>query len=55
VGDHSERFLLRTYLRKNYRDEGLYSGEEADITEKEHLESARTGEVQIKELHRGEP
>jgi hypothetical protein len=33
---------LVNLLKKNYRDEGFYSGEEADLTDEEHSESTRT-------------
>jgi hypothetical protein len=46
---------LANLFKKNYRDEGFYSGEEVDLTDKENSESARTKEVQTEELCRGEP
>jgi hypothetical protein len=46
---------LANLFKKNYGDEGFYSGEEADLTDEEHSESARTEEVQTEELRRGEP
>jgi hypothetical protein len=46
---------LANLFNQNYEDEEFYSGEEADLTDKEHSKSARTEEVQTKELHRGEP
>jgi hypothetical protein len=42
---------LVNLFKKNYGYEGFYSGEEADLMEKEYSESARTKEVQTKELH----
>jgi hypothetical protein len=41
---------LMNLFNKNYRDKGLYSGEEADLTNKEHSESSR-----IEEPRREEP
>ena len=46
---------LANIFKKNYGDEGFYSGEEADLTDEEHSQSVRTKEVQTKELRRGEP
>jgi hypothetical protein len=45
---------LANLFKKNYGDEGFYSGEEVDLTDEEHSESARTEEVHTKELHQGE-
>jgi len=45
---------LANLFKQNYGDEGFYSGEEVDLTDEEHSESARTEEVQTEELHRGE-
>jgi hypothetical protein len=33
---------LENLFKKNYREEGLYIGEEVDITNEEHLEPTRT-------------
>jgi hypothetical protein len=41
---------LANLFKKNYRDEGFYSGEEAHLIDEEHSESART-----EEPHREEP
>jgi hypothetical protein len=41
---------LANLFKKNYGDEGFYSGEEADLTDEEHSESTRT-----EEPHREEP
>jgi hypothetical protein len=41
---------LANLFKKNYRDKGFYSGEEADLTDEEHSELART-----EEPHREEP
>jgi hypothetical protein len=46
---------LANLFKKNYGDEGFYSGEEADLTDKEHSESGRTKEVGSEELRQGEP
>jgi hypothetical protein len=46
---------LANLFKKNYGDEGFYSGEEADLTDEEHSEPAGTEEGKAKELHRGEP
>jgi hypothetical protein len=46
--------LLANLFKKNYEDEGFYSGEETDLTNEEHSKSTRTKEVQTDELHRGE-
>jgi hypothetical protein len=46
---------LANLFKKNYGDEGFYSGEEADLINKEHSKSARTKEVQTEELLQGEP
>jgi hypothetical protein len=37
-------------FKKNYGDEGFYSGEEADLTDEEHSEPAGTKEGKDKEL-----
>jgi hypothetical protein len=35
---------LVNLFKKNYGDEGFYSGEEADLTDREHSESTRKEE-----------
>jgi hypothetical protein len=40
---------LANLFKKNYRDEGFYSGEEANLTNKEHSESPRTEEPRREE------
>jgi hypothetical protein len=42
-------------FKKNYGDEGFYSGEEADLIEEEHSESAREKEGKVEEPRREEP
>jgi hypothetical protein len=55
---HSGRQLRKVPLvklfKKNYKYEGFYSGEEEDLIDEEYSESARTEEVQTKELQQGE-
>jgi hypothetical protein len=46
---------LVNLFKQNYGDEGFYSGEEADLTDQEHSESARLEEGKAEELHREEP
>jgi hypothetical protein len=46
---------LENLFKKNYREEGFYSGEEADLTDEEHLEPAREEEREVEELRRREP
>jgi hypothetical protein len=46
---------LVNLFKKNYRDEGFYSGEEADLTDEENSEPARTEEGKAEELRREEP
>jgi hypothetical protein len=55
VGEHSDKFLLRTCLIKTTEDEGLYSGEEADLTDGEHSEIVGIEEGKVEEPHREEP
>jgi hypothetical protein len=51
----SFREVPLSYLFKhNYKEDGLYSGEEADLRYEEYSESARAGEVETEELFRGE-
>jgi hypothetical protein len=37
---------LANLFKQNYREEGFYSGEEADLTDEEHSELTRTKEGQ---------
>jgi hypothetical protein len=46
---------LVNLFKKNYRDEGFYSGEEAYLIDEEYSESARAEEVKTEELRQGEP
>jgi hypothetical protein len=46
---------LVNLFKKNYGEEGFYSGEEADLTNEEHSEPTGTEEGQAEELHRGGP
>jgi hypothetical protein len=48
-------FHLANLFKKNYRDEGFYSGEEVDLTNEEHSEPTRTEEGKAKEPRREEP
>jgi hypothetical protein len=41
---------LANLFKKNYGEEGFYSGEEADLTDEEYSESTRTEEVGSEEL-----
>jgi hypothetical protein len=40
---------LTNLFKKNYRDEGFYSGEEVDMTDEEYSKSARTEEPRQEE------
>jgi hypothetical protein len=42
-------------FKQKYGEEGFYSGEEADLTDEEHLEPTRIEEGEAKELHQSEP
>jgi hypothetical protein len=42
-------------FKKNYGEEGFYSGEEVDLTDEEHSEPTRTEEGEAEELHQSEP
>jgi hypothetical protein len=42
---------LANLFKKNYREEGFYSGEEADLTDEEHSKPTGTKEGKAKELH----
>ena len=46
---------LVNLFKKNYREEGFYSGEEVELTDDEHSEPARAEEGKVEELHREEP
>ena len=46
---------LENLFKKNYGEEGFDNGEEADLTEEEHLEPTRAEEEATKELHQDEP
>jgi hypothetical protein len=46
---------LANLFKKNYGDEGFYSGEEADLTDEEHSEPTRAEEGEAEELRRNEP
>jgi hypothetical protein len=46
---------LANLFKKNYGDEGFYSGEEVDLTDEEHPESARAEEGKDEEPCREEP
>jgi hypothetical protein len=39
---------LTNLFKQNYEEEGFYSGEEADLTDKEHLEPAGIGKGKLK-------
>jgi hypothetical protein len=56
---HSGKVFRQVHLanlfKQNYREEGFYSGEEADLTNEEHSEPTGTEEGQAKELRRGGP
>jgi hypothetical protein len=45
---------LVNLFKKYYRDEGIYNGEEENITDEEHSEATRTEEVGSEELLQGE-
>jgi hypothetical protein len=45
-------FHLANLFNKNYGDEGFYSGEEADLMEKEHSEPTRVEERKVEEPRR---
>jgi hypothetical protein len=46
---------LANMFKKNYGEEGFYSGEEAELTDEEHLEPTGIEEGKDKELRQGEP
>jgi hypothetical protein len=45
---------LENLFKKSCREEGFYSGEELDLTDKEHLEPTRTEEGKAEELRQSE-
>jgi hypothetical protein len=46
---------LENLFKKNYGEESFYSGEEVDLTDKEHSEPTRTEEGEAEELRQREP
>jgi hypothetical protein len=46
---------LENLFKKNYGEEGFYSGEEVDLTDEEHPEPTRTEEGEAEELRQSEP
>ena len=46
---------LEKLFKKNYGEEGFYSGEEADMTDKEHSEPTRAEEEATEELRWNKP
>jgi hypothetical protein len=46
---------LENLFKKNYGEEGFYSGEEVDLTDEEHSEPTRTEEGEAEELRQSEP
>jgi hypothetical protein len=46
---------LENMFKKNYGEEGFYSGEEADLTDEEHSEPTREKEESVEELRQDEP
>jgi hypothetical protein len=46
---------LVNLFKKNYGDEGFYSGEEEDLTDEKNSEPARVEEGKFEEPHREEP
>jgi hypothetical protein len=45
---------LANLFKKNYEEEGFYSGEELDLMDEEPSELGGTEEGKAEELHRGE-
>jgi hypothetical protein len=45
---------LENMFKKNYGEEGFYSGEEVDLTDEENLEPTRIEEGEDEELHQSE-
>jgi hypothetical protein len=56
---HSGRVFREVHLanlfKKNYGEEGFYSGEEAELMDEENSECARTEEGKAEELRHEEP
>jgi hypothetical protein len=46
---------LENLFKKNYKEEGFYSGEEADLTDEEHSEPVGPEEEAAEELRQNEP
>jgi hypothetical protein len=46
---------LENLFKKNYKEEGFYSGEEVDITDEEHSEPTRIEEGEAEEIFQSEP
>jgi hypothetical protein len=46
---------LENLFRKNYKEEGFYSGEEVDLTDEEHSEPTRIEEGEAEELRQSDP
>jgi hypothetical protein len=46
---------LENLFKKNYGEEGFYSGEEANLTNEEHLEPTRAEEGEVEELRQNKP
>jgi hypothetical protein len=42
-------------FKKNYGEEGFYSGEEVDLTDEEHSKPTRTEEGEAEELRQSDP
>jgi hypothetical protein len=55
IGRSFREFPLANLFKKNYRDEGFYSGEETELIDEEYSKSARTNEVGSEEIRREEP
>jgi hypothetical protein len=45
---------LENLFKKNYGEEGFYSGEEVDLTDKEHSKPTRTEEGEAEKIHQSE-
>jgi hypothetical protein len=52
---HSGRVFREVHLvnlfKKNYGEEGFYSGEEEELTDEEHSKPSRAEEGKVEELH----
>jgi hypothetical protein len=55
VGEYFRGVHLENLFKKNYGDEGFYSGKGADLTDEEHSEPARTEEGEAKEPRQDKP